>query len=38
MSSTSTWTPHCPDDGYAKVRAIMEDVQPDTVLTFGPDG
>ena len=27
-----------PEAGYAKVRAIMEDVQPDTVLTFGPDG
>ena len=37
-SPTSTWTPRCPSDGYAKVRDIMEDVQPDTVLTFGPDG
>ena len=24
--------------GYEKVRDIMADVQPDTVLTFGPDG
>lgn len=24
--------------GTAKVRAILEDVRPDTVLTFGPDG
>ena len=24
--------------GYADVHAIMEDLQPDTVLTFGPDG
>jgi len=27
-----------PDEGYERVRAIMRDVQPDTVLTFGPDG
>jgi LmbE family N-acetylglucosaminyl deacetylase len=27
-----------PEDGYEKVRAIMDEVQPDTVLTFGPDG
>jgi LmbE family N-acetylglucosaminyl deacetylase len=26
------------EEGAAKVRAIMEDVGPDTVLTFGPDG
>jgi LmbE family N-acetylglucosaminyl deacetylase len=24
--------------GFAKVRALMEETQPDTVLTFGPDG
>jgi LmbE family N-acetylglucosaminyl deacetylase len=24
--------------GFARVRALMEEVQPDTVLTFGPDG
>ena len=27
-----------PDVGAARVRAIMEEVQPETVLTFGPDG
>lgn len=27
-----------PEDGAAKVRAIMGEVGPDTVLTFGPDG
>ncbi len=27
-----------PETGYDRVRAIVEDVQPDTVLTFGPDG
>jgi LmbE family N-acetylglucosaminyl deacetylase len=27
-----------PETGYDVVRAIMEEVQPDTVLTFGPDG
>ncbi len=27
-----------PEAGYERVRAIMEDVQPDAVLTFGPDG
>ena len=27
-----------PPEGYGKVRDIVEDVQPDTVLTFGPDG
>lgn len=27
-----------PDEAIARVRAIAEDVQPDTVLTFGPDG
>lgn len=27
-----------PEEGVAKVRAIMEDVRPDTVFSFGPDG
>lgn len=27
-----------PDDGYARVRDIVARVQPDTILTFGPDG
>jgi LmbE family N-acetylglucosaminyl deacetylase len=27
-----------PEEGAAKVRAIMEEIGPDTVLTFGPDG
>ena len=27
-----------PGSGYAEVRAIMDEVEPDTVLTFGPDG
>jgi LmbE family N-acetylglucosaminyl deacetylase len=27
-----------PDEGGERVREIMADVQPDTVLTFGPDG
>jgi LmbE family N-acetylglucosaminyl deacetylase len=27
-----------PEEGYAVVREIVADVQPDTVLTFGPDG
>ena len=27
-----------PESGYDRVRTIMEDVRPDTVLTFGPDG
>jgi LmbE family N-acetylglucosaminyl deacetylase len=27
-----------PDEGYARVREIVADVQPDTILTFGPDG
>ena len=27
-----------PEVGYERVRAIMEDVRPDAVLTFGPDG
>jgi LmbE family N-acetylglucosaminyl deacetylase len=27
-----------PEHGYEQVREIMADVQPDTVLTFGPDG
>jgi len=29
---------HLDEAGAAQVRAIIEDVQPDTVLTFGPDG
>ncbi len=27
-----------PGEGAARVRAIMEDVRPDSVFTFGPDG
>jgi LmbE family N-acetylglucosaminyl deacetylase len=27
-----------PEEGYARVREIVADVQPDTILTFGPDG
>jgi LmbE family N-acetylglucosaminyl deacetylase len=27
-----------PSDGYARVLELMAEVQPDTVLTFGPDG
>jgi LmbE family N-acetylglucosaminyl deacetylase len=27
-----------PEEGAAKVQAIIEEVQPDSVLTFGPDG
>ena len=27
-----------PEGGYASVRDLVEDVRPDTVLTFGPDG
>jgi len=27
-----------PEEGYEKVRAIVQEVEPDTVLTFGPDG
>ena len=27
-----------PDEGYEKVRALVVEVQPDTILTFGPDG
>lgn len=27
-----------PDEGYERVREIVADVQPDTILTFGPDG
>ena len=27
-----------PEKGYARVREIVADVQPDTILTFGPDG
>lgn len=26
------------ESGFPKVRALMEEIQPDTVLTFGPDG
>jgi LmbE family N-acetylglucosaminyl deacetylase len=27
-----------PDDGYERVLGLVSDVQPDTILTFGPDG
>ena len=27
-----------PDDGYPRVRELVAEVQPDTILTFGPDG
>lgn len=27
-----------PDEGYERIREIVADVQPDTILTFGPDG
>lgn len=27
-----------PDEGYARVRDLVDEVQPDTVLTFGPEG
>jgi LmbE family N-acetylglucosaminyl deacetylase len=27
-----------PEDGYSRVRDIVADVRPDTILTFGPDG
>jgi LmbE family N-acetylglucosaminyl deacetylase len=27
-----------PEGGYDRVRDLVEDVQPDTLLTFGPDG
>ncbi len=27
-----------PDDGYARVRDLVAEVRPDTVLTFGPEG
>ena len=27
-----------PEEGYARVRDLVADVRPDTVLTFGPDG
>ena len=27
-----------PDEGFTRVRALVADVQPDTILTFGPDG
>jgi len=27
-----------PDEAVGKVRALLDEIQPDTVLTFGPDG
>jgi LmbE family N-acetylglucosaminyl deacetylase len=27
-----------PDEGYERIRELVADVQPDTILTFGPDG
>ena len=27
-----------PEEGYGRVRDLVEDVRPDTILTFGPDG
>jgi len=27
-----------PDEGYGRIREIVADVHPDTILTFGPDG
>ena len=27
-----------PEEGYARVRDLVDEVQPDTVLSFGPDG
>jgi LmbE family N-acetylglucosaminyl deacetylase len=27
-----------PEEGYARVRNLVSSVQPDTILTFGPDG
>jgi len=27
-----------PQEGYEKVRALVEEVRPDTILTFGPEG
>lgn len=27
-----------PEEGYARVRELVADVQPDAILTFGPDG
>jgi LmbE family N-acetylglucosaminyl deacetylase len=27
-----------PEDGYERVRDLVEDTRPDTILTFGPDG
>jgi len=27
-----------PEDGYERVRDLVEDVRPETILTFGPDG
>ena len=29
---------HLDEAGAAQVRAIVEEMQPDTILTFGPDG
>ena len=29
---------HLPEEGYERVRALVQEVQPDTILTFGPDG
>jgi LmbE family N-acetylglucosaminyl deacetylase len=27
-----------PEDGYERVRDLVEDIRPDTILTFGTDG
>ena len=27
-----------PEEGYERVRDLVEDIRPDTILTFGPDG
>src|SRR5215510_4753265 len=27
-----------PDEGFGRVRELVGDIQPDTILTFGPDG
>jgi LmbE family N-acetylglucosaminyl deacetylase len=27
-----------PDEGYERIRELVADVRPDTILTFGPDG
>lgn len=32
------WESPLPDEGQALVREVMEEIRPDTVLTFGPDG